>query len=817
MTGPFEDFFPRLANAWQALTGQELYGWSADQPGPLPATVLANCDLAETVTEISLNGNVWLVACSQELPARYYLASFHPGEPYRRLLKLLMLLFDQVAGEQRATQQLTEELYSAWNRLNFLYELARIAVQAGSLPTTFSRLVRALQSVIPVEEVCLLFNEDGRTQIFSAGDGDWPEFESLSRRLFNSEPISVLHRGQNLPAKLTKAHPELHNLILLPVPIEEGLDGLLILVNHPTGLLNPADRQLLTSAAEQISTLVNSILTRSRQEATRRLEHELDIASQIQSNFLPTELPQAFGMDFAASLKPAYRVGGDFYDVQPLEDGMAIMIGDVAGKGIPAAMLTALIHATLKSETQHTNQPAALLEAINRLIYSELDRSDTFITAFLAVLRYEPFELHYASAGHTTTLLWRTATEEVVLLPSTGLPLGVAPETTFEQCQRPLHTGDVLVLYSDGITEAENEQGRVFGTQAMIDLLLAGHPASASQQVNLILHALDLHRGQRPLQDDVALFLARVKSPETEDRIILPFVYTAERHNLRALAGQVHTLEPYLARMEKNERRRFLNELELAVTEIAANIVVHAYQNSPYIGRIQGRLCLSGAGVRLDLVDSGLPFHAPAETGSLALDDPPARGYGLKIARGLLDVCSYRRMPDERNHWRLEKKLVNPHPAEFAAEFPDLSLVRSSEGSGLHSRQPEEIPNLLVPPSGEGVKTMQIESHKISTQQAVVRPQGRVDVESSPQVREYILNLVQEGASHVIVNLEAVDFMDSSGLSALVSGMKALRKDGGELVLCNTNPQIRTALRLTMLDKVFPVFDTLDEALSTTN
>jgi len=111
---------------------------------------------------------------------------------------------------------------------------------------------------------------------------------------------------------------------------------------------------------------------------------------------------------------------------------------------------------------------------------------------------------------------------------------------------------------------------------------------------------------------------------------------------------------------------------------------------------------------------------------------------------------------------------------------------------------------------------MQIKTDLPSPTQAILTPNGRVDVESSPMVRQAILNAWDIGAKSVIINLSEVEFMDSSGLSALVSGLKALRKTGGQLSICNANAQIRTAMRLTMLDRVFPIFDTVEEALDYT-
>ena len=218
----------------------------------------------------------------------------------------------------------------------------------------------------------------------------------------------------------------------------------------------------------------------------------------------------------------------------------------------------------------------------------------------------------------------------------------------------------MLLLYSDGVTEAENPQGRVFGTQALIDLLVAGYPASVGQQLHMIFTALDLHRGQIPLKDDIVLFLARARDALSEEGQITPFVFTAEKKNVRALATHVRQIANSLQFSNQSERNNYLSDLELAVSEIASNIVLHAYRGSLYTGRIQGRVTLLADRVRVDLVDSGQPF-ASRRSSALARanssSDPPTGGYGLALARRLLDVCQYEQIPGERNHWVLEKRL----------------------------------------------------------------------------------------------------------------------------------------------------------------
>jgi serine phosphatase RsbU (regulator of sigma subunit)/anti-sigma regulatory factor (Ser/Thr protein kinase) len=650
----------RLVTLWKELTGEDLFAWNEKALSPVPEPVLLafrqTLEGEQPAVRFLVEGGGWFGVRSQRSAEPFFLLSRAPDRGDLGLLALLASLLDDLAFEKDASRQIQEELLSAWNRLNFLYEMARIALQQGDLSQVFTRLIRSLLQVIQVEDICLVLENGPVLQVFTASGRQIPTLEGLAPYGVQPGLSQILVRGTTLPAALEAVHPEIHSLVLLTMSLEGQARGLLGLINPPEGVLKVSDSQLLHSTVEHISMLINTTLARTMQEASRHLEHELQIASLIQANFLPRSLPELPNLEFAVRLKPAHHIGGDFYDVQPVAGGLAIMVGDVAGKGVPAAMLTSLVHATLKSEAQYHHEPAQLLRSINRLIYGELDRSDTFITAFLAVLETAPLRLSYASAGHTSALLWQTAAHTVQQLPSTGLPLGVAPDLDLQECSLDLNPGDTLILYSDGITEAENASGRVFGTQGLIDLVFAGQSAPAAEHLNMIMTALDLHRGGLDLKDDVVLFLARALSPESST-LVTPFIYPAEKSSVRSLALLVRQMASEIKFANLSQRSVYLNELELAVSEIATNVVVHAYRDLPYAGRLQGRITVAPQQVTLDLIDTGHPFQPSSPRRDYSLHDPPIGGYGLLIARRLLNVCSYTQLGDGRNHWRLEKRV----------------------------------------------------------------------------------------------------------------------------------------------------------------
>ena len=208
--------------------------------------------------------------------------------------------------------------------------------------------------MIEAEDICLVFLEDEQPRVYTASEQYPPGLEKLAMFTNSVAPLIVLRADDTVPRALLHAMPNLRSLVIVPMPLTGELRGLVALVNHPGDALRPADQQLLTSAVELIGMLINTQLARHAQEANRRLDLELSVASQIQASFLPTILPDIPELEFAASLLPAHQISGDFYDVQGVHNHWAIMVGDVAGKGIPAALLMANLQAILRGQAEES-------------------------------------------------------------------------------------------------------------------------------------------------------------------------------------------------------------------------------------------------------------------------------------------------------------------------------------------------------------------------------------------------------------------------------------------------------------------------------
>jgi len=192
-----------------------------------------------------------------------------------------------------------------------------------------------------------------------------------------------------------------------------------------------------------------------------KLEHELQVARQIQERFLPKELPSIPGWGIAAFWQPARAVGGDFYDFLIFPSGqLGIVVGDVTGKGVPAALIMATTRSVLRAVTEQLSSPGSILERVNELLMPDMP-SNMFVTCVIAMLETGSGRLRLANAGHDLPHhLTRSGSQE---LHATGMPLGLLPGMAYDEIETRLAEGDSLLFYSDGLVEAHNPQGEMFG------------------------------------------------------------------------------------------------------------------------------------------------------------------------------------------------------------------------------------------------------------------------------------------------------------------------------------------------------------------
>ena len=239
------------------------------------------------------------------------------------------------------------------------------------------------------------------------------------------------------------------------------------------------------------------------------LQNELSVANKMQQSILPTSFPTGSGFEIFGSMKPARDVGGDFFDVLSLEDGrIGLVVADVSDKGVPAALFMMSSRTLLKGSAIGLDSPGQVLSEVNQLLQEENDAA-MFVTVFYATFDPATGELAYANGGHNTPLVVHADGSSTVIPPTGGIALGVVPSFTYEESSIFLQPGDRVVLYTDGVTEAENDQGDQFELERLCEIFTNGTPLDARATNEAVFAAVEAFAGDAPQFDDVTCLTLR--------------------------------------------------------------------------------------------------------------------------------------------------------------------------------------------------------------------------------------------------------------------------------------------------------------------
>ncbi|MCL5995370.1 MAG: SpoIIE family protein phosphatase [Chloroflexi bacterium] len=307
-----------------------------------------------------------------------------------------------------------------------------------------------------------------------------------------------------------------HGHALIPLIADGRSIGALMINMRTPRLLDEDEVRFLRLIGNQAALALEK--ARLHQEALRRqrLEHELDVARQIQLSLLPKTLPNLPGWEFAAVYRAARQVGGDFYDFidgssNECEGSLGVVIADVADKGMPAALFMALARTIIRNIAMSGCSPAAVLVRANQLILKDTG-DDNFLTAFYAMLDAHTGQLTYACAGHNRPLWRQAATGALRELEAPGTVLGMFGYVALEDRSICVAPGDLLVFYTDGVTDATNSQEQFFGVERLRDLVQAQSDASAQQVAQAITSALESFTGAAIQHDDFTFVVVKRSS-----------------------------------------------------------------------------------------------------------------------------------------------------------------------------------------------------------------------------------------------------------------------------------------------------------------
>lgn len=255
----------------------------------------------------------------------------------------------------------------------------------------------------------------------------------------------------------------------------------------------------------------NLVLSEELRKAYEMVDRELKVVADIQRSLLPTELPRIEGLDIAVHYQTSTQAGGDYYDFFELDDGrLGILIADVSGHGTPAAVMMAVTHSIAHTRDEPPTPPSDLLNFINRRLTARYTNNGTFVTAFYGIYDPKTRTIHYCNAGHNPPIVRRAdGSATLALDQNRNLPLGVLPEERYQDATAQLRAGDILVIYTDGITEARSPTDELFGTERLEDLLCGCAP-DARAIIETTVRKVNEWTDFAPASDDRTLLVGKL-------------------------------------------------------------------------------------------------------------------------------------------------------------------------------------------------------------------------------------------------------------------------------------------------------------------
>ncbi len=313
---------------------------------------------------------------------------------------------------------------------------------------------------------------------------------------------------QNFGSHASIVAQEIRSILAVPLQTDERVMGMLYLDSpHFVREFTPEDLNLVTVMANIAAIRIEHTRLVEQEQARKLMAAELERAAEIQRSLLPAGAPQIPGFDIAGYNAPCRTVGGDYYDFLQYPDGrVLLLIGDVSGKGMGAALLMSSLQARVQVLFEDPEPFGEQVRRLNRGVAANCP-ANCFITLFAALLDSATGDLIYCNAGHNAPLLLRR-NQEVEMLEATGLPLGIMRDTGYEEKRCRLEPGDVLVLFSDGVTEAcAPDSDREFGERRLIAALKSRKNRSAAELIDAVNTELLSFTGGLPAADDITLVL----------------------------------------------------------------------------------------------------------------------------------------------------------------------------------------------------------------------------------------------------------------------------------------------------------------------
>lgn len=664
-----------------------------------------------------------------------------------------------------------------------------------------------LEKILIIDDESLIINalkttlEQEGYEVFTATTGD----EALDH--MNNQALAVVICDQRMPGisgldllmKCKELRP--HTLrVLLTANSDQGTAIDAINKAEVTQFIQkPWDdhhlRQTIKSLVEKYrlirenQTLHNLIVIQHRElaKAHSALREEIELGGKIQKTLLQGKIPDDLpGLKICAQTTPTYEIDGEFFEFyRPVKNVIDIVIGDVMGKGIPAALIGNALKTQLQRFAVPTDRhiiysqenawqddpplPEEILQSVHKELVPQLIQLEYFVSLFYGRLNLHKRLFTYIDCGFVKPIHFQRQKRKCVFLRGDNLPLGLVEHETYRPTSVNYGDGDFLVLYSDGLSQAKSASGEAFG-EDRIQMLVERHCEKDAEILTQIIKKAVMDFTQKEIPDD-DMTLIITKFIDCHQSMVSP----PKQGQFSSDLSQLQAAREFIHRTCLNipgNAIRLTQELQLAINEIFCNIVQHGYSGKP-----GGSIMIQGHcekdGVVLEIADQGKSFDPFVMLEPSLLGDQE-NGFGWFMIRRLASRLEYIPKKSESGWNRL--RIFKSY--NFDEEIMD---IKTEQHDGIWTITPEA---------------------------------DALDARDAAEFKEKVIAFIHENnVQYLIFNLQRLQFVDSSGLGSLLSVLRVLHTKGGDLKLAGMNKPVKAMFELVSMHKIFEIFPSTSDAV----
>ncbi len=413
------------------------------------------------------------------------------------------------------------------DKLRMLLDITKKISRSLDLQEVLNLVMDTLDSLIPYDAAGIFVVKC--VDESAVAEGEEPcVFQAEAVRGYDIDELTNLHLklGEGLIGKVAltaepitspdvrkdpiyiNARAETRSEMVAPIISNTEVIGVFDLESDELDAYSEDDLEVLMLLASQVAIIIEKVMLHEQLIEKKRLEGQLEVARQVQLQLLPAKDPQLDGYDISAYNFPTEEVSGDYYDwVKIYDDQIGLVIADVSGKGVPAALLMAFLRASLRAATHIGYSPHISMAKVNYLLWESIERNQ-FVTAFYGILDVTNKTLTYTNAGHNPPLLLDKDGNSK-FIERGSLPLGMFKDTRYHEYYLTTESGEVLVLYTDGATEAQSPQGEEFGRDRLAEAVKANRQLGARDLIAAVQQEVVEWTGGVGAGDDVTFFVIK--------------------------------------------------------------------------------------------------------------------------------------------------------------------------------------------------------------------------------------------------------------------------------------------------------------------